>query len=244
MNLVVDIGNSRAKLAVFKNSRLIDSCEPGIGDKASIETFLKQHLSIDRCIISSVKNREPGITEYLQKKEITTIQLSNTTSLPFVNAYKTPETLGADRIAAVAGAICLHPGKDILIIDAGTAITFDFISKDNIYQGGTISPGLEMRFKALNQFTANLPLCSKSDDTGLTGKTTYEAIVNGVQNGILFEAEFYLNEFRDQYPQMVVLLTGGDAQFFENKLKNPIFTVSNLTLIGLNFILEYNAQKL
>lgn len=242
MNLVIDIGNTRTKLAVFDKNSLIESLEVSSLIRDDLDIFISKHRSVTQCIISSVQEINPEAISLLLEWSIKTTILDHHTSLPFINTYKTPETIGNDRIAAIAGASFLYPGKNVLIIDAGTAITFDLIDDKNIYRGGTISPGLEMRFKALNHYTAGLPLLGKSDDTKLLGQNTSEAIVNGVQNGMIFEIESYLTKISNKYPQLVVLLTGGDSQFFDTKLKKPIFADSNLTLTGLNFILEYNAR--
>ena len=149
--------------------------------------MLRIHTAIDRCIISSVKEINPQALDLLKNHSIHTTILNQHTILPFQNLYKTPETLGNDRIAAVAGASFLYPNKNVLVIDAGTAITFDLIDEKNRYIGGTISPGLSMRFQALNHYTANLPLLDKTDNSKLTGQNTREAITNGVQNGMIFK---------------------------------------------------------
>ena len=243
MNLVIDVGNSRTKLAVFDRNTMIDSLVFESILKSDLDVLLSKYPTINQCIISSVQKTDPVISDFLIQRAVITIILDSNTPLPFKNTYKTPKTLGMDRIAAIAGAIALYPKKNILIIDAGTAITFDVVDEKSQYQGGTISPGLEMRFKALNHFTAKLPLLNKTDRSKLIGESTDEAIENGVQNGMIFEIEGYLTKIGNLFPQLVVLLTGGDGPFFDNKLKNPIFAVSNLTLVGLNYILEYNAQS-
>jgi type III pantothenate kinase len=240
MNLVLDIGNSRTKLAVFENDKIAEYQVLSEINAKTLEAFISRYTSINQCIISAVKEINSQAKNLLKKQSIKTQILDHRTKLPFENTYTTPQTLGKDRIAAVAGACSLYPHKNVLIIDAGTAITYDLIDSDNKYLGGNISPGLNMRFKSLNSFTANLPLLNKKDETGLVGSNTNEAIRTGVQNGMIFEIEGYLTKIGNKYPQLIVLLTGGDASFFENKLKNPIFAVSELTLIGLNFILKYN----
>ena len=244
MNLVIDIGNSKTKYAVFSKHKMIDFLESSDSSKKDIEYLINRNPQIRHCIISTVQNTPPEVMDFLSRSSIQTILLNHETSIPFKNTYETPETLGNDRIAAIAGACYLYPDKNVLIIDAGTAITFDLINEKNTYLGGTISPGLDMRFKALHHFTAKLPYLKKSNSTKTMGKNTTEAIVNGVQNGMIFEIEGYLTKIGNKNPQLVVLLTGGDSQFFDNILKKPIFAVSNLTLVGLNFILEYNAQTL
>jgi type III pantothenate kinase len=244
MNLVIDIGNTRIRAATFEGAELIHST---IDDSQGTEVlnFLKTiNKKFKRCIISAVTEipkKFKALEKYLETKPLI---LDDTTLVPFTNRYATKKTLGKDRIAAVAGASFLYSGKNILIIDAGTAITYDFITEKKEYLGGNISPGLTMRFKALNIYTAHLPLIDASDKFGLLGNNTMMAIRNGVQNGLVYELNAYIETFNNKYDNLVVILTGGDAYFFENKLKKTIFVVSNLTLIGLNIILQYNAKKL
>lgn len=163
--------------------------------------------------------------------------------LPFCVAYETPETLGSDRIAGVAGAYSLYPAQNCLVINAGTCLTTDFIGKNAVYEGGSISPGINMRFKALNTFTARLPLVEEKDPVTLTGKSTSEAIKSGVVNGMLAEIKGMIDFYRLVYPDCRIIITGGDSFFFDRNLKADIFAVPELVLIGLNFILEYNVSK-
>lgn len=242
MNLVIDIGNTRAKIAVFENESMIES-RVAEGEVSGLLTSICNEFgNIEQCIVSSVKSDVEGLIGILNELGIQCTILTHTLDFPFNIQYHTPNTLGNDRLAAVAGAYSMHPGKDVLVIDAGTAITFDLLTKKEGYVGGTISPGLNMRFAALHNFTDKLPLESAKEYSNLIGQTTSEAIINGVQNGLIFEIESYLTKFSNNYPQITVLLTGGDAQFFDNKLKRAIFVVPNLTLLGLNLILNYNAQ--
>lgn len=242
MNLVIDIGNTYVKLAVFKQDTIVESKIVSNHFAGTILELLRQFCSIKQCIISSVRSDSSDIINTLKNVGIPFLILNPSLHLPFSIQYHTPETLGNDRIAAVAGAFALYPDSDIFIIDAGTAITFELITKDEGYLGGTISPGLEMRYKALHTFTDRLPMQSKKEHYNFIGQSTTEALVSGVQNGLVFEIEGYLTKISKNYPQIIVLLTGGDAQFFDNKLKRTIFVIPNLTLIGLNFILNYNAQ--
>ncbi len=242
MNLVIDIGNTRCKLAVFRKGSMIDSKIVMSDTSDSIQKLKEHYPGILQCIISSVKSDLGKIMVTLKKLDIPYIVLNPGLKFPFSIKYHTPQTLGNDRIAAIAGAHSLHPNDNILVIDAGTAITYDLITRKEGYLGGNISPGLEMRYKALHNFTDKLPLQTKDTNHGLIGKSTKEAITNGVQNGLIFEIDGYLTKIGEKYPQLTVLLTGGDAQFFDNKLKKTIFAVPNLTLLGLNLILEYNAQ--
>ena len=241
MNLVIDIGNTRIKAAVFDKSKLIDS----LNDKENLFEFIKKYAGkIQQYMISSVAEMPKNLKKQLKLLKANSHELNSETPLPFKNNYTTKNTLGKDRIAAVAGAYALYPSRNVLIIDAGTALTFDIKTADEEYLGGNISPGLVMRFRALHDYTTHLPLCSKSDTYNIIGENTENAIQNGVLNGAIFEMNGYLETLRNKFDKLVVILTGGDAHFFDNKLKNPIFVISNLTLIGLNIILEYNAEKI
>ncbi len=244
MNLVIDIGNTRIKAALFNRSEMIESVNDNEKSK-KISDFLKaNHTKITNCLISSVAEMTKILKKTLSSLKNKPLLLSSDTPIPFKNNYKTKNTLGKDRIAAIAGACALYPLKNVLIIDAGTALTFDLKTTREEYIGGNISPGLQMRFSALTDYTAGLPLVESSDEFNLLGNDTEHAIRNGVQNGLIFEIDSYIETIRNKYDDLVVLLTGGDAHFFDNKLKKPIFVVSDLTLIGLNFILQYNAEKI
>ena len=154
--------------------------------------------------------------------------------------YESKNTLGRDRIAVAVGANFLCSNRNVLIIDAGTAITYEFVDENNVYQGGSISPGLGTRLKSLHEFTKQLPLVEPKDIDILYGKDTETAILTGVVNGVTFEIEGYINQFKEKYDNLFVFLTGGTAFFFERKLKSIIFASPNLLLIGLNRILNYN----
>ena len=243
MNLVFDIGNTRLKAAIFKEEELIYFYEEDIQKGSHLSSLESYTDEIEYCIIASVVEIPFSIKKLLEKIPVQPLFLGAKTPLPFTNNYKTRDTLGYDRIAAVAGACQLFPGKNVLIIDAGTAITFELKTSQENYLGGNISPGLRARFRALHDYTHKLPLLSSNENLTEIGTDTESAIINGVQNGFIFEVKGYMEELHNKYPELIVLLTGGDSQFFDNKLKKPIFVVSNLTLIGLNFILRYNAEK-
>ena len=240
MNICIDIGNTFTKVAVFENDALLHSAsfsEFGIAEfKEILKTF-----GIKKGIISSVKNENPSFFDEVGALLQKLIILDTKTKIPIINGYETPETLGKDRLAVVTGANYLHPDANILVIDAGSAITFDFINDKGEYKGGNIAPGLSMRFKALHEFTSRLPLLNQKEEVPLLGRNTSEAIIAGVQNSIVFETDTYINELTRVYKGMITLITGGDAKFFDNKLKNTIFVVPNLVLIGLNRILNFNA---
>lgn len=202
-----------------------------------------EHEQLNRAILSSVRPADEELLEVLNQQFDQFLELDHTTQLPIENLYATPETLGKDRLAAAVGANELFPNTNLLVIDAGTAITYDLVSEKNQFIGGNISPGMEMRFKALNHFTGKLPLISPMDHFNAIGKTTEEAIRAGVQNGIIYEIEQNIAFFNRNYQNLQIIMTGGDSNFFDKKLNYAIFVHFNLTLIGLNRILEYNAKK-
>jgi len=240
MNLTIDIGNTRTKLAIMKSSDLV---ELFIKDDISISVIqgvLNKYPSIKKVILSTVRKIDDSVYTFLKSTFSNFIELNEFTKLPIENLYKTKNTLGKDRLAAVVGANNIFPNMNVLVIDLGTAITYDFINENNQFLGGNISPGLEMRYKALNHFTRQLPLFEKEENFELIGDHTKGAIVSGVQNGIIFEIDGYINELKIKYDELITILTGGDAIFFDKKLKNTIFVNSNLNFIGLNRILEYN----
>jgi len=182
------------------------------------------------------------LRQALQDKFETFIELQSNTPLPIENCYDSKETLGKDRIAAVVGAFDIDPNTNVLVIDAGTAITYDIITAEGKYLGGNISPGLEMRYKALSQFTGKLPKVEKAEFNKLYGKTTEQAIRAGVQNGFVYEVDSTINSFKEFYNNLKVIITGGDAEFFDKKLKNSFFVHFNLTSIGLNRILQHTGE--
>jgi len=242
MNLCIDQGNSRVKIGVFDQNQLIESinCETfGVNEVHDLVC----KYSIDYCIISSVIVDNDLFIENLKLNFKIVIELSSKTPIPIVNEYATPETLGNDRLAAVIGAFYLKPNSNVLVIDAGTAITFDFIDSKNIYRGGNIAPGLNLRLRALHEFTQRLPLVEPYVESPLLGNSTESAILSGAIYGIVFEIDGYICELKIKYPQLSTFLTGGSTFYFDTKLKNAIFAERNLVLIGLNRILQYNVQK-
>jgi type III pantothenate kinase len=168
------------------------------------------------------------------------MEFKPTTPIPLKNSYSTAETLGTDRLAAAVGANFFYEGKNVLAIGCGTAITYDFVTEAGEYVGGAISPGIGIRFKALNQFTAKLPLVEIDEKFPILASTTRESILSGVLNGAIHEVDGYIDAIHQNFSDFEVILTGGDANFFVGKLKNAIFVVPNLVLIGLNRILYHN----
>ncbi len=244
MNLVIDIGNTTTKINIYDGSSHMKSIQSETLTVEQIKNILSDFHTIKKCIISASGTIPKDALKYLKGEIISTVVFSQQTPIPFKTKYKTPETLGLDRLAAVAGAVELYQGKNVLIIDAGTAITFDIKNELDEHVGGNISPGLEMRFKALNSFTARLPLVKPQNKFSLTGDQTENAIRNGVMNGILFEFKGMINETKENYKNLTVILTGGDAHFFDNQFKKAIFVQPKLVSFGLNAILNYNVATI
>lgn len=239
MRLIVDIGNSYTKLGVSKDANKISNLTSFSNNDLLISEYILK-FNISKAIISIVGEENNTIINLLDSKNIPTLIFTNKTAIPIKNLYKTPETLGLDRLAAIVGGYSLFENTNLLIIDAGTALTFDFINDKAEYLGGNISPGLKMRFSSLNTFTKKLPLLSSKIEFKNIGNTTETAIISGVQLGIINEVEGYINYFKNKYKNLKVILTGGDSFFFEKNIKNTIFVNSELVLTGLNNILLYN----
>jgi len=241
MNLIVDQGNSFAKMALFRGDELIRTTPAEQLNATAITRFISGE-KIERVILSTVKRVQAETVQLLKSVSSHFLELDHTCRLPFRIDYRTPQTLGKDRIAAVAGAWFQSPGSDILVIDAGTAITFDFISAEAVYLGGNIAPGMTMRLKALNHFTDRLPLIDATGETPFTGYDTETAIRAGVAQGMTFEISGYIDKWKESKPNLLVFLTGGDTFYFDRMLKRAIFADEFLVLKGLNRILNYNAE--
>ncbi|MDR3250431.1 MAG: type III pantothenate kinase [Tannerella sp.] len=243
MNLIVEQGNTRLKVAVFDDDRRIVSLLRKDNNDASWidEVFEQYHPGMG--IMSSVIYSDGALVGTLQKRLPYFLWLDENVPTPVKIEYETKDTLGKDRIAAVIGATFLKPGQNALVIDAGTAITYEIVEASGVYVGGNISPGLTTRFRALNRFTERLPLVTERNDVPLIGTSTESAILAGVVNGIIFEMDGYIDMLKKKYGDIFVFLTGGHSFYFERRLKSHIFADANLVLIGLNRILEYNAKK-
>lgn len=239
MNLIIDIGNSIAKLAIFDQDELVEVFR-GSNHSLDCLPMLCSRYPLERGIIASVITLSNTIRKQLDKLPFKIIELSHETQVPITNLYKTPQTLGMDRLAAVVAASALKPDRDVLVIDAGTCVTYDFIDSKSQYRGGNISPGMRMRFKALNVFTDKLPKISAKGEIPLYGQTTETAIRAGVIRGIELEMSGYIQLLQKNYPGLLVFLTGGDEFSFDTNLKSIIFADKFLVLKGLNRILSYN----
>ena len=237
MKLIIDIGNTAVKTALFEDKQLITSVILKDCNLQNILVFVgKQTISCT--IISSVRSVDAGLEKII--KYFDAHFLNENTPLPITIDYKTPKTLGRDRIAAVTGASFLFPNQDILVLDAGTCLTIDFINNRKTYKEGRISPGIRMRYKALNQFTSKLPLCELSESSMTMGYDTNSSIISGVQQGILAEVREIINVYKMENKDTIIIVTGGDCFFFESELKSSIFVNPFLVLEGLNEILDYN----
>ncbi|MCH6199851.1 type III pantothenate kinase [Aquiflexum sp. LQ15W] len=236
--LVVDIGNTRIKAAVFEGDILLK--EFIFEDFSS---FLNEFKSRDfeHAIISSVTYTEEQLLGLL---DFPFLFLSYKTPLPFKNMYTTPDTLGVDRKAAVAGGRNLFQDCPILAIDLGSCITYDFMDESDRYLGGAITPGLQMRFKAMSQLTARLPLVDFESgmEPRFIGDSTVSCLRSGVFYGIQFEMRGFIREYQAQYHGLKVIICGGDSKIFESLTKDHIFVIPNLVLHGLNRILSYNVN--
>lgn len=240
MNLVIDIGNTLVKLAVFQGKRMIydETAQPPLFVLKVKEVF-ERFPQINRAILSSVNA--------LDKKEVDIVSLfcrvhvlTHNSKVPFKNSYATPQSLGVDRIALASAAFYQNRGGNTLVIDAGTCITYDMINDYGEYLGGAISPGVSMRYRAMHDQTARLPLLEATDITGLIGNSTETSMHSGVINGTAREVDGVIDQYRQRFKDLTVILTGGEAQFFAKKLKNTIFAHSKFLLEGLNYLLEYN----
>lgn len=242
VNLALDIGNTAVKAGIFERERLLKTIRFNHLNFQRIIHLITRYR-IEHVIVSSVTQEGIPAPKRFRRYVTTLTELTRETPLPFDNQYETPQTLGNDRLAAVAGGHTLHPNNHVLVIDAGTALTFDFLHQSGSYWGGNISPGLNLRFEALHQATGRLPLVRPQENAPIIGNNTRQAILAGVQNGIIYEMNQYIRHYTKTYGRVKVLLTGGDCFFFDNKLNYPIFVEPNLVLIGLNKILKYNIYE-
>lgn len=236
LNLIIDIGNNSAKFFLFKGEQLILHTRKSNSSFDVIDEWNRLY-NIEKAIISSVIVETPELSEAISGLQCPVVRFSNSMPLPLEINYRTPHTLGSDRIAAAVGAWNEAPGRNMLVIDAGSAITIDFVGKDGKYNGGNIAPGIKMRLKALHEYTSRLPMVEKDGDTPTMGYDTETAIRSGVINGICHEIEGYINEFKQKYCDVLVFLTGGDEKPLKNRIKSCIFADKYLVAKGLNRIL-------
>lgn len=232
--IVIDLGNTTAKVGVFVKGVLLEK-QTGVAYN-SLSTYINS-LKPNHVIISSVNQKVKEIVENL---EVPVLVLDHQTPVPIENKYATPETLGKDRLAAVVGAYVSREKTNTLVIDVGTCITYDFINDKNEYLGGGISPGINLKFQALHNFTANLPLVEEREVDELIGNTTENAMISGVMNGTIAEIEEIIRMYKDKFSHLRIIMCGGGASKLHVKLKTQIILEPDLVLTGLNRILEYN----
>lgn len=239
MRLIIDFGNTLKKIAIFDKNELLQLYTYEDFNVKILKKIAEKHPKISSAIISSVINYPKNIDDFLEKNYFF-IKLNSETPIPITNKYKSPETLGNDRISAVVAVSDKFLNKNLLVIDAGSCITFDCINKDKEYLGGAISPGIGLRFKALNRFTDKLPLLNPKKIDYLIGKTTEESILSGVINGLAAEIDGIIGSYKEIYKDLTIIMSGGDHKYFDKRLKNNIFALPNIVLFGLNVILDFN----
>lgn len=242
MNLVIDIGNSVVKLSVFDGDKLIELVREGDGGLALLPALCARH-ACSAAIVSTVRALDEEDIGLIQSLRIPVLWMNPRTPAPIENGYETPETLGCDRLAAVVGAKTLFPGRDLLVIDAGTCITYDWADAHGHYWGGNISPGVQMRFTALHRFTDRLPMINVDGRVLPIGRDTETAIRSGVLTGVRYELRGYIDDMCRLHPGLQVVLTGGDAMRLTEGLDKTVFVDPILVLRGLNSILQENLSR-
>lgn len=242
MDLVIDIGNSFQKAALFSEAgEILDFLQY---DQLTIQHIIPlfKHHEIKRSILSSVGEYDQGLLAFLDA-ETEFILFDHHTTTPLTILYDHPETLGSDRIAAAVAAHSLFPEGDLLIIHAGSCLVYDFVNREGQYLGGAISPGIEMRFKALHHFTAKLPIYTYREIDFLIGNKTQYSIESGVINGAVHEVNGFIHQYLQEYPELKIILSGGDAARLQKSIKNTIFADQKFVLKGLHKILQFNVEK-
>ena len=240
MNLIIDIGNTNVKIAFFKAGELVLKEFVNYDD---VIEFLNGK-KFNQGLVANVGNQQ--LLDEILSAYPFIFKMSSELKLPIRCMYESKQTLGNDRLANAVGAFMLYPKNNSLVIDAGSCLTYDFIDSNDCYIGGAISPGINMRFKSLKEFTENLPkLDYSSVKLELIGKNTETSITSGVINGAIAEINYLIEQYKQSYENLNVIITGGDTSFINSIAvieKNSIFAHENLTLLGLNTILNYNAK--
>jgi type III pantothenate kinase len=238
MNLAIDIGNSRVKTGIFAKDKLVKSNSYNSFSLRTLNSIFKENPEIDTTILCSVKKYPVALKRFLSSHS-RFVELTYKTPVPVKIAYKTPLTLGMDRLAAICGAYAISKKGNILVVNAGTCITFDYLDSKRTYKGGSISPGLEMRYKALHTFTGKLPLIVPDMKfEKLTGADTTESIRSGVQLGMVSEIDGFIREYQSRYKNLTIIVTGGSMPWLLKSLKSKIKAEPFLVLTGLNVILS------
>jgi type III pantothenate kinase len=243
MILAIDVGNTRIKGAVFEDANLVETfvfLKTQL--QFSIENILNKHKKVSNIVVASVSDLDKQT--FLDFKELVKIHfVSHNDPFPFINRYETPKTLGIDRLVLATGATLRFPKQNRLVIDAGTCVTYDFIDENNNYLGGAISPGLRLRYESLHNYTAKLPLLTLENPEHLIGKSTSESIHSGVVNGLIFEIDSFIADYKALYSNFIIILTGGDTEFLAKRLKNTIFANSNFLVESLNQTFQYKIKN-
>ena len=243
MILTIDVGNTNIKVAVFKQVNLIEKFIFQKNDlKNNFQNILKNYPNCTNAVLSSVGKLDENDILWL-KNHFHLLEISQNSNLQFENLYGSPKTLGVDRMVLSAGAVLLYHNQSVLVIDAGTCVTYDFITKEKEYLGGAISPGLRLRYESLHNYTAKLPLLPKKNPEYFIGNNTDESIHSGVVNGLCYEIEGYISEYSVKNEQFTIILTGGDANFLANRLKSTIFADENFLLKSLQQLYTYNLHN-
>jgi type III pantothenate kinase len=242
MELILDLGNTNQKVALFDAGNLVWIETHKRLSHTFIRKITGQNKGIDSCILSSVIKIPAALRSYLEK-QFRFIFLDENTPVPIVNHYSSPETHGKDRLAAAVAGFYRFPGQPVLIINAGTALTYDVVTEKGEYIGGSISPGMLMRFRALHTFTKQLPLLTYREIDFLAGNDTEKSVLSGVINGMTAEIEGMISGYQQAYPGINAILSGGDLNYFVNRLKISIFAVPNIVIYGLQQILAFNDKK-
>ena len=240
-NLIVDEGNTLCKIAVLDKSEVLCEWSADEFDMAKAAELVEQ-FSVDKAVVASTRGGAEQICEQLRSKIDRVLHFSSQTEVPIEIEYSSPQTLGADRIAVAVGVVCEMGIRDALIVDMGSAITYDIV-EDGVFKGGNISLGVAMRFRALNEFTASLPLCEATEPNNKFGQSTKEAIEQGVMQGVLHEIEGYVERISAENNKKSIIFCGGDAESFVNRIKSAIFAPRKLMFTGLNRILEYKVSQ-
>ena len=239
MLLAVDIGNTRSKAAVFKDGSLLEHRIFPKGELKENVLSILANSEITNVVMSSVGHEQ---IDFDLPPHVSLNKITHDFNFPFTNLYQTPRTLGIDRMVLAAGATLRYPGKNRLVVDAGTCITYDFIDDKDQYHGGAISPGIRLRYEALHNYTAKLPLLSREMPEGFVGKSTAGSIHSGVVFGVLNEIDGFIDRYSNSAENFIIILTGGDAEFLANRLKNTIFANPNFLLESLETIFIQNKK--
>jgi type III pantothenate kinase len=241
VNLIIDIGNTAAKLVAFDGNTPIDEVRTSNETLEGLPDFIRKY-PFDKGAIASVYGITEQVNDHLNHLDFPLLHIDTDTPTPLINEYKTPKSLGIDRLAAAVGAHTECPHHDLLVIDSGTCLTYEFVDKRGHYWGGCISPGLRMRLQSLHTFTAKLPFIEPEGDVPTIGYDTATAIRSGVIQGMKAEIEGRIRSFQEKHPSLLVFLTGGDTFDFDDKIKSIIFADKYIVPKGLNRILEYNNE--